>query len=421
MSARNVLTIGRRLVRGQHLGAAFPWSILRLAGRAGGRSDAGVHLFSVFFKAEKRARLFPNEHTLKVFDRAAQRLEEFGTRSLTAEELKVFREEIAQSSRVVAHRAQSVGAPMPESARFKAIMSEASRVTLNFQSARYQAIAIDDLLRALGPTATASERLAFTTYRRMLGVIGHEMEDGWSRVFDYCARNARQIAEAGRLLRQLEIQHVRLHGKLPAIKELLRKSSEARGSFFPIRGELAEIYLHHWPDWRIQLSGLEEIAAASARKLGRDWSVKPFSSGALIDGKKAWDEGILLIKAPTAGDRFPRAVLHTAAQVKVEKHVTALDQIILDQIREKGERAALRQLTIIEGRHRRNFLLENALEVEPVRYVFYATRGRISPSSVERLRRAGLRATPQPLDISIDEFDALTLQIMKAAEDFLTK
>ena len=203
----------------------------------------------------------------------------------------------------------------------------------------------------------------------------------------------------------------------------MRSARERLGGYlYPIRGELAEIYLHHWPDWRVQLSGLQELATASARKLGKDWQVKSFSAGVLIDGKKAWDEGILLIKAPTSSDRFPRAALHTAAQVKVEKELTALEQTIKDHIREIGTSMQPPTLSILEGGYRRDFILE-ALppDIEVLRYVFNARGGRLSATEVARLRAWNLQVTQMPLDISIEEFDALAQQIMYAAEDYLAK
>lgn len=55
------------------------------------------------------------------------------------------------------------------------------------------------------------------------------------------------------------------------------------------------------------------------------------------------------------------------------------------------------------------------------RYVFHARRGKISPADVARLEAWPLRAKVFEMDISIDEFDALALQFMYAAEEFVAK
>ena len=165
-----------------------------------------------------------------------------------------------------------------------------------------------------------------------------------------------------------------------------------------------------------------EIATGVARKLPGKWEPKLFSGGALIDGRKAWDEGILLIKAPTSTDKQARAALHTAAQMRVANRVTAIEQTIKDHRREIGRSSTIPTLSIYESGHRRDFKLE-ALpsDVEILRYVFNARGGQLDAVDVAKLKAANLRATQMPLDLSIDDIDPLARQFMYTAEDYLAK
>ena len=341
------------LGEGTRLGARFARPIFNLAEH----SEEGEALLRFYLQAEKVALWSSNERTYKVFDRAAQRLDKFASSAIKGDDLAFFRREIEQRNHTIVSRWWSEGAPMPESARFKAVLTDPTRVSLSLESARSHSVFKTRLFRLIKASPSPAELMAFTTYRRMLNVIGNELDDGWSRVFDYCAKHAQEIAEKAKKLHNVEDEVAELPAA--AANEILSRAQyEARSFFYPIRGELAEIYLHHWPDWRIQMSSLEELADGVARKLPGNWTPEQFSGGALIDGKKAWDEGILLIKAPSSSDRLPRAVLHTSAQVKVENNLTALDQIVTDRLREIGTSFEAPTLSIIRGGFRRDFVLE---------------------------------------------------------------
>jgi len=402
------------------VGANFALPLLRLAEH----SHEGAELVSHFLAVASRAHLSGSEKALKSFDRAADLLDAYARKAVHGEELKALQNEITQQSKVIAFRASTAGAPMPESARFRAIVNEADRATLSVRSAHFQGVFVDRLQKLAKGGAGEIEPLAAATYQRMLTVVGNQAVDGWTRVFDYCAKNAQAIAARSRALREVEEKIAQAAPGSPALVPELRQAREIYGgNLYPIRGELAEIYLHHWPSWRLERSSLLEVANRISRtKLRGGWKPAPFSGGALIDGKKAWDEGILLVKPPSPGDRIQRAALFVAAQVKVEKRVTALQQIINDRVREVGTGGAPPILTLFEGNTQRDFVLETLPpDVEVLRYVFNAQGGKLSRADVALLQQHGLRATPRELDISIEGFDALASFIMDSAPDYLAK
>jgi hypothetical protein len=388
--------------------------LARVLGRLVFAQADAAELWTRFALAAARAREVPSPETVLEFTHALTSLEKRGGQVLTGDELRLLRDELEQHARVVAARAASVGVPMPDYARFRRLLSDANRTALLVHTARYQ----DDFVRRLrilaGGTPNSSEALAIATYRRMLAVVGDQADEGWSRVFTYCAQNRPGITRAAMVLRAA----VDAHAAAPtaATAAALRLARRNSGYLYPIRGELAEIYVHYWPAWRVQRASAIELGTATARRLGRGWTVQPFAGGALIDGGKAWDEGVLLLKPPSPADRIPRAVLQTAAQVKVQRRVESLRQTIRDRARERGAGGASPLLTLLEGNRRRDFLLEPLPAGEEViRYVFHAQLGELSAAEVARLRAAFIEVTAQPLPLSVDEFDALALEIMFAA------
>lgn len=385
------------------------------------KEEKNAKLIKLFLTLFDNARDAPNELNVNNFFELSTRLEEQGKKLLTKDEdLQTFLSEINKFNKIIVQRAFSKDVPMPRWAKFKAILPESTSVLLKRESVIFQDAFLERLSILMKSETSQAEKKALTAYRRMTRFIGHDSENGFSRVFDYCAKHAENIASATNEMQLIEDQLKNSDNYMPAIGELLKQTNLAGGYFYPIRGELAEIYLHHWPNWRITMTSLEEIANSYAVKLGKGWKVQPFSGGALIDGKKAWDEGILLIKPPSGNDRMPRAVLVSAAQVKVEDYVTALEQTIKDRMREIGTSMGFPRLSLIEGNFTRDFILETLPEgIEPVRFVFNALEGKITPYQIAKLRAVNLQVTQMPLDISIDEFGELARQVMYAVRDLV--
>jgi hypothetical protein len=385
-------------------------------------SDEGAEILASFIHIQKRARWEPVKQNLEAFELAAERLKTLARKNLHGDELKAFEGEISQSRKVIASRASSQGVPMPESARYRSIYSDATRVTLSLKTAQYEGLFLDHMSRLMRTGATdQAEDLAITTFRRLQEAIGNETENGWSRVFEYCARHASKISPAASRLRDVQAKVAQLGTSSPALRgELLRATQRFGGYLYPIRGELGEIYLHHWEGWTLQRSALLEVASHDAAKLPGKWGLQPFSGGAWIDGKKAWDEGILLIKDPTLADQQLRGALHTAAQMKVAQAVYAMQQSINDRLREIGKKTGAPELTIVLHGQRRKIILEALPPDKAVtRYVFYARGGHLPSIDDVKLKAANLQVTAMPVDISIDGFDAVARQVAFVARDFV--
>ena len=419
------------LVRVQHFGSELAAPIYRITKYL----DEASELSKGFFKAGGRARKLLNEQSLEEFYRRADELLAIAEKNLSGAELKAFREEIEHQIRIMDFRALSKGLPQPRSARRRAIMPEAATTRLLLESARFEALFINHMEELAAKAAPSGiERASLTAYQRMVDAVGNQLGDGWAPVFDYCARNAQGIASAAKRLGDIETKIAHLKVIPPVLGyELLRARRRAGGYLYPIRGMLGEIYLYHWERWLVQLDSFRLLAEHDLRKLSRDWDPEPivFSGGMRIDGKEAWDQGILLVKPPAPGDLLTRAAIHTAAQMKVSKqqYLPALLQTIKDRLRERGKGIDPPILSIFHEGKRQDFRLEVLPpEFSVHRFVFNARVGDFDASQRAMLARLekqldslGMRVNQLTLDMSIEEFDALTRQIMDIAEKYLTR
>ena len=389
----------------QRLGRGTLRAVQRLLSAPGD----GAALWTRFTTAGRVATLSPNEYTILEFVETVTDIEKRVAPLLTPEELKLFRDEVNHQVSQVTKRAAMAGVPMPAFARFRRILTDANRTALLVATTQYQDSFLQRLRTLAAGTPSATEELAIATYRQMLEVVGDQGESGWGRVFSFCAKYKPTIAQTAARLRAARA----VYDAAPTAANAKLLSRAKQGIFWKIRGGLAEIYVNYWSVWRIQQDSLVELAKVTARRLGRGWRAQPFAGGALIDGKEAWDEGVLLLRPPSPSDRLPVAVLHSSVQVKVEGEVTALAQTIRDRTRERGDRP---YLTLLEGNQGRAFLLEPMPGgQEVIRYVFHARDGRISAPEIARLRAAGIEVTAQPLPLPVEAWDALAVEIALAA------
>lgn len=420
----------RTLVRGsglnaitevRQLGVTFSRSLMRISLV----SEEGEKLCSLFINASSLGHIGYLKHdmeALKVFLDESNRIEAFAKKVLKDDEFKVFKDEIDHQRKVIGYRYSTIDEPMPDFARLRSIRSEADRVLLAKHSAYYQGTFIDRISAlATKPNISTSEQMAIAAFKRMRAAISNQMDEGWSRVFEFCAQHAQQLAQDSPQIRSMEAA-IAQQGALSPL--LQNQKNQAYARFWTIRGVLAEIYLHHWKPWLLLNSSLEELAEASARKLGKEWRPKAFSGNALINSQKTWDEGILIIKSPGPNDKIPRAVLHTAVQVKVENELSALSQIERDLKRERevGKSSKLPILSILEGRKRQDFMLEVLPpDMAVQRYVFHASAENLRVRGQKLLSNRNLQVQLMPLDIALEEFHALALQILDTAEVYLAK
>jgi hypothetical protein len=127
-----------------------------------------------------------------------------------------------------------------------------------------------------------------------------------------------------------------------------------------------------------------------------------------LNGKETWDEAILIIKNAGAKGEAPEAILHTAAQTKVERRISAVDQSIRDRLREGGLETYQPSLLEIEGENAVAFVLRpNPEAVTVSRYLLHAEGGKVSKTAIQRLIAAGMSLEKLELDITIEQLNRI--------------
>jgi hypothetical protein len=239
-------------------------------------------------------------------------------------------------------------------------------------------------------------------------------EGGWGELAALCHRNRVRMAEDARSLRALREQADALPAGTAARRAVeTRMTREFSGLRWAVRVLLGELYLRHWPRWQHELAELMADANRIARHdLGTGWHAERFAGRIRIDGLEAWDEAVLLLNR---SDRA--AALHTCAQIKVENVVSAFKQMVNDVARQTGRKVTPPTIQLFEdGRWVTYAHRPLPPGVDSYRYVFFAGGGRIRESHLRQLERAQLSARAFELDLSLQGFDALALEVMAAIE-----
>jgi hypothetical protein len=149
-------------------------------------------------------------------------------------------------------------------------------------------------------------------------------------------------------------------------------------------------------------------AVKAAKRLGREYAVISVSGTIKLNGKETWDEAILIIKNAGAKGEAPEAILHTAAQTKVERRISAVDQSIRDRLREGGLETYQPSLLEIEGENAVAFVLRpNPEAVTVSRYLLHAEGGKVSKTAIQRLIAAGMSLEKLELDITIEQLNRI--------------
>jgi hypothetical protein len=137
----------------------------------------------------------------------------------------------------------------------------------------------------------------------------------------------------------------------------------------------------------------------------------------MVDGRECWDEAVLLVERLRPGMKgLPRAELVMAAQYKVEKRVTALEQIGRDVARESGGGGvpAMFSHTLEGGGTRTYTLLPTTGADPPTRFLFNAAGGTVSPQEAAAFAKGNVRAQQGTLNASVDDFGAVADEFLAA-------
>lgn len=408
----------RRIVR---LAPKTANAYLRILQRAGYDPQVTVAV-ERYLLAARRAEKHHDNATKQMFAKAdavlAARLS-----SMSGADVDLLGRELAQ------RRLTTLGDPADLQDDFTKVAKSARGVSrdLDLGEALLQRTFLDRLraVAALGPSQwNEAQRLLMRTRRKYFGVLGGEWADAWEPTFRYLRDNAEKIAASVRALRAAEsaLAQVRQTGSAIAIRaaeeELLRARRSFNSHLSKIKGRLGEAYVPRWKGWKVQMKGYLEVAEREARTLpgpGR-WEVRRVFGDLRLNGSETWDEAILLLNHDTVP---PQAKLFLAAQYKVEKQDTALDQIINDLRRETETTASRLPWVTFPGTPHPYALTPMPVGKTTYRHLFNASGGKFYATSIDRLRNAGIQVEQLTLDISVPEFDLLARQLLDVVDEIL--
>lgn len=407
----------RRIVR---LGPTTANGYLRVIAHAN-NDPAVVTAVERYLLAARRAERHADTGTKQMFAKADEILQK-QLSGLGGRDIELLRRELDHRRLVV------LADPEELRAAFGPVASRAARVSreVDLGAALLQRNFLDRLrsVAALGAGQwTGTHRQLMRGCRKLLKVLGGQWADGWEPTFRYLRENAVRIAPAVRRVRAAEAALVGARKTGPAIavraaEEELRSARKVVGGYASkVKGSLGEAYVPNWADWTIQMDSYLELAAREARSLPGTWEARRIVGELRIDGAEAWDEAILLINRDT---RPPQAKLFLAAQYKVEKHDSALEQVRNDVLRETA--TASGNLPRVSYREDGVPQIPLALTPMPVgkrshRYVFNAEGGKVSATEIDRLRAAGIEVNQLNMDVTLDELDRVAQTLLDVVAD----
>ncbi|MDQ0605401.1 hypothetical protein QF037_009746 [Streptomyces canus] len=365
-----------------------------------------------YLLAARRAEKHADTATRGLFAKADDTLAQHLT-GLTGPDFDLLRRETAQ------RRLAVLADPAELVADFGPLATRAARVSqdIDLGAAMMQRAFLDRLraVAALDPAQlTAAQQLLLSGRRKVLKVLGGEWADSWEPIFGHLRRYAVGIAERARQVRAAEaaLESARKTGKTTAVRAAEQALRHAKrvlgGSTSKVKGLLGEAYVPRWSGWKVQMDSWREVAELEARALGREWEVRRVVGDLYIDGAESWDEAILLVNP-----RTKQAKLFLAAQYKVEKQVTALQQVQNDALRETTP-GRLPKLTFGDEAYA---LVPMGPGKPSHRYVFNAEGGKVSAADIVRLRAAGLEVQQLNLNLSVAEVGELVAVLIDAVAD----
>jgi hypothetical protein len=385
----------------------------------GNPSHELVSAVSDYLKAASRAELHPDPVILDMFRQADDRLGKEIAALNGPEKALLAREHAQRRAALLTDPGELASQAEAELEQARTRIPRPGGQVLDVVAARLQHGFFTRLreVAALGSSSwTEDQRLLISGYEKLTSVIGGAWREGWEPAFTYLSQNLAELAQRGKRLKAAReaLQQALAAGNPAAVAAAKQAELAARqsagGYLSKVKGLIGEAYVPRWKNWLIQIESFEEVAQRAAAELPGQWTVRPIAGNLRLDGAETWDQAILLARAGSPGSP-PRAKLFLAAQFKVEKQVTALEQVERDAIRETATSAerALPFLTFEgpDGRVEGWFLEPMPAGQQSHRYVFNASGGRFSQADILRLRQAGIKVEQLNLDVSTAEMDAV--------------
>lgn len=182
-----------------------------------------------------------------------------------------------------------------------------------------------------------------------------------------------------------------------------------------LKGLLGEPYSLRSPAWIARRRRHLREAWKAAKRLGPDYEVIKVAGEIKLNSKETWDEVILIVKKAGRAGEAPEAIVHTAAQTKVEKQISAVEQILQDRLRESGLSIYQPSLLEITGQKVAFVIRPNPEGISAFRYILHAQGGRLSKKSAQRLADAGIAVDKLELDMTIEQFNRLADHLINSS------
>jgi hypothetical protein len=266
-----------------------------------------------------------------------------------------------------------------------------------------------------------------TAIDRIGRVVGPTAEGGWRPVAEYLAENQATVAKAERRYAAATRAAKERPGGASA-RELQVATKARQGYHNKVKGALGEAYVSRCAEWTDLRGGFVDVARRRAAQLNQmavrqgsptRWTtlVATLDGRISIDGKDAWDEAVLIVEQVRPGmNRLRRAELVAAAQYKVEKRVSALEQVISDVERERGGMGGQARLTYRVSGATSNFnLLPTGGAHRPTRLIFNADGGKLSAAAEAAFKANNVQVWRGVLKASVAEFDIVADELLAAA------
>lgn len=187
-----------------------------------------------------------------------------------------------------------------------------------------------------------------------------------------------------------------------------------RGDANNLKGLLLELLFWHGPTWARMEKPLLEEAARRARQLsagGELYKVVLIREPLRLAGQEIFDGAILLVRRHPTDPRIEEAVLHAAFQVKAERKITVIEQILRDMRRE-AEKALVGLRTLAGDRE---FVLRAATDGQEAKRIIVLpqvpTAGRMAkaPLGVQIIAVPTLHSAAQLDEPAVFMFEAAGL------------
>lgn len=209
-------------------------------------------------------------------------------------------------------------------------------------------------------------------------------------------------------------------------------SQAFQGHLSKVKSLLFEAYVGFSRVWARRMVAVLRAAEKEAARLGPEWKATRVKGGLrYMNGRETWDEAILLIQIDASGTHT-KAIVFATAQIKAEKDISVIHQILKDVLRETD---SLRQGDSIlrgGGSTLPNILqyehhsVAQAVELLPhpigrpiTRFVAHTAGARIPESQLKSLAQRGMAADVLELEISVEELNKLAEAFIQAILTFV--